>query len=190
MVWSILCVLLMFFSANDSYSQINDAEIYNYNNSTKILSQKFINALCKAARNQKNIDDPLAPSELEALIVMAAETGTDDSLKSKKVRNWHSKYGNSCQCPATKKYPAGDFLRQVVHSNNRSFANRVGPNNDLPMDLTLQSPADGLTIYEYINKERIRLEAKHHDLRYEFQKDQDWRDLMFFYFLFSEYGIN
>jgi len=121
---------------------------------------------------------------------MAAGTELEDSLKAIKVKQWHSQYGMQCQCKEKDGFPKGDFLRQVVHSNFKSFANRVGPKNDLSLDLSLKSPIDSLTIYEYVNKERKRLEAKHNDQRFEFQKDEDWRKIMFFYFLFSEFSVN
>lgn len=174
---------------NHTHGQISENEIYVTRGNSTVLSQKFINEICSAARNKTGADDLVTATYLEQLIVMAAGTSLDDSLKATKAKRWHSKYGPYCQCKATEKYPEGDFLRQVAHSNFRSFANKVGPKNDLSLDLSLKSPLDGLTIYEYINKERIRLEAKHHDRRFEFQQDEEWKDMMFFYFLFSEFGI-
>lgn len=185
-----LCISLSSFFLSVGYGQIGEDDIYISAGKNSKLSAKFVDALCDAARKARESDNSFAPSELEALIIMAASTGMDDSLKADKVKRWHARYGRQCQCEASKNFPKGSFLRQVVHSNYRSFANKVGPRNELPLNLSLKGPHDDLTIYEYINQERIRLEAKHHDKRFEFQQDEDWRNIMFFYFLFSEYSIN
>ncbi|MTI28356.1 hypothetical protein [Fulvivirga kasyanovii] len=163
-------------------------EVYTVTSGDSTLSKKFIKALCEAARTKSGAERPGLPSDLEALIVLAAGTGYNDADQPQKSLKWHEKYGSSCYCPASKNFPEGSILRQVVHANFREFANIVGPNNRLTLDL-LQTDADGLNIFEYINKRRMEIEASHNDKRFEFQQDEQWKDVMFFYFLFSEYRV-
>lgn len=172
--------------ANAQY--IEPREVYTINSGDSTLSEKFVKALCQAARTKSGSERPGLPSDLEALIVLAAGTGYYDSDQPQKSLRWHNQYGSSCRCPASEDFPAGSILRQVVHANFREFANIVGPNNRLSLDL-LQTDADGLNIFEYINKLRMEIEASHNDKRFEFQQDEKWKDIMFFYFLFSEYRV-
>ncbi|MEL7001870.1 MAG: hypothetical protein AAFN93_03950 [Bacteroidota bacterium] len=182
--------LMLSFGLNLGYGQVEEKNVYIVQGNDSSLSRMFIQELCQAARTKSGWDANFSRSDLETLILMAAGTDLQDSLKATKTKKWHSKFGRQCQCGEQLEFPKGDFLRQVVHSNFRAFANRVGPNNDLALDLTQKSPVDNLTIYQYVNKERKRLEAKHHDLRFEFQQDEEWRNIMFFYFLFAEFSIN
>ncbi|ELR73617.1 hypothetical protein C900_02702 [Fulvivirga imtechensis AK7] len=171
-------------------AQISTSGIYKIKNGDSTLAPTFIKALCKAAREKTGADNPGTPSTLESLVIMAAGTGYLDEDQPEKSMRWHSKFGSQCQCEATEEFPAGDFLRQVVHSNYRDFANLVGPNNRLSLDLSLKGPNDDLTIFDYINQIRIDIEASHDNRRFEFQQDEAWRNIMFFYFLFSEYRVN
>ncbi|MEM6525053.1 MAG: hypothetical protein AAF693_14720 [Bacteroidota bacterium] len=82
-----------------------------------------------------------------------------------------------------------NFLRLVVISNFRAFANIIGPKNRLPLDFDLVDPVDSLNIYDFVNNRRIEIEARYDDKRFEFQQDEEWRNLMFFYFLFSEFYL-
>ena len=81
-------------------------------------------------------------------------------------------------------------MRLVVQSNFRDFANIIGPNNRLSLNLELKDVNDQMTLLEYVNKRRIDIEKSYNDKRFEFQQDDEWRNIMFFYFLFSEYSIN
>lgn len=184
-----MCILL-FLGVSKGFAQIDESDIYLVRANDSTLSKKFIQEICKAARTRSGDNNTNGFSDLEALIIMAANTGPTDSTKAAKAKKWHTRFGKYCQCDAHENFPKGDFLRQVVHSNYRSFANKVGPYNELSLDLNLRSPIDDLTIYEYINQERIRLEAKHDNRRFEFQQDEEWRNTMFFYFLFAEYSVN
>ncbi|UII29983.1 hypothetical protein LVD17_16925 [Fulvivirga ulvae] len=168
---------------------IESHEVYAINAGDSTLSEKFIEAICLAARTKSGSDRPGLPSHLEALIILAAGTGYHDADQSQKSLRWHRKFGNSCYCSGSCKFPEGNILRQVVHADFREFANIVGPNNRLSLDLLQPDATDGLNIFEYINKERIDIEASHNDKRFEFQQDERWKNLMFFYFLFSEYRV-
>lgn len=186
--WGFLFLLVCSFHIISA--QISTSDIYQVKNGDSTLAPAFVKALCKAAREKTGANNPGFPSTLESLIIIASGTGYLDSDQPQKSFRWHSKLGRQCQCEATEGFPAGDFLRQMVHSNYRDFANIVGPNNRLSLDLSLKDPNDGLTIFEYINKTRIDIEASHDDKRFEFQQDETWRNIMFFYFLFSEYRVN
>lgn len=163
-------------------------EVYTIKSGDSTLTEKFVEALCHAARTKSGAERPGLPSDLEALIVLAAGTGYMDNDQPQKSLRWHQKFGKECYCTATEEFPAGSILRQVVHADFREFANIVGPNNRLTLDLWQTDP-DGLNIFEYINKQRISMEARYDDKRFEFQQDEKWRNIMFFYFLFSEYRV-
>lgn len=181
----ILIVLLVFGGVRPLFSQ-SDTTVYTEGDK---LTAAFVAKLCSAARYQLGVEN-IGPTELENDILFAAGTtyGAEDvaelSLK------WHTKYGNQCQCPANDDFEAGDILRQMVNSNFREFANIIGPKNRLPLNLALKDPVDGMTILEYINNQRVLLEKKYNNDRSKFQEDLKWRNIMFFYFLFSEYSIN
>lgn len=169
-------------------AQSNDP-IYHIKRGDSTLSEAFVNELCTAARYpETNPTDE--NTKLEELILKAAGTSYSDSLSSVKTNKWYLKYGLNVSCPADSLFPQGNFLRQVVHSNFREFANLIGPNRALELNVLAKTDADNLSLYEYTNELRKVLEAKHDNRRFEFQQDEEWRNIMFFYFLFSEYKIN
>ena len=178
-----LLIIFLCFSANIGLGQL---KIYTSENT---LSLQFINEICNAARNKEG-EGKLGASQLEKLISEAAGTFYTDSLQPILSFKWHKKYASQCICEKTEEYERGDILRQIVQSNFRKFANLVGPNNRLALDISFKDPVDSLTIREYVNQKRIALERKHHDRRFEFQQDEEWRNIMFFYFIFSEFSIN
>ncbi|MBL6445230.1 hypothetical protein JMN32_02850 [Fulvivirga sp. 29W222] len=184
-----LVTFYLAFPGRITYAQhIEPHEVYDITPTDSTLSEKFVEALCKAARTRSGEGRPGLPSDLEALIVLAAGTGFSDHDQPQKSLSWHQKFGRYCHCKSTDEFPAGSFLRQAVNANFREFANIVGPNNRLSLDL-LQTDADSLNIFEYINKQRIDIEASHNNKRFEFQQDEKWKNIMFFYFLFSEYRV-
>lgn len=185
--WGIVVLFISIIQTGYSQQVTN---IYVAQNGDSTLSPAFVKALCEAARTKAGEGNVGVPTVLESLIISAADTEYMHKEQPGKSLRWHRKYGSQCYCEATDRYSAGSFLRQVVHSNFREFANIVGPNNRLSLDLTIPDPNDHLTIMEYINKTRIDLEASHQDKRFEFQQDERWRNIMFFYFLFSEYQVN
>lgn len=170
-------------------AQVEPTDIYIIKSGDSTLSPQFVAALCKAARLE-TLDDEFPPGPLEEIIIRAAGTAYMDPDQPVKSLQWHKRFGKECYCEAKGKYPAGDILRQVVYSNYRKFADIVGPRKRLPLDLNLRDPNDNLTIYEYIDEKRMKLEAKHDNKRFEFQKDEEWRNIMFFFFIFSEYRVN
>lgn len=186
-----LCLIICFLLLSQPLlkAQVEPEEVYIIQSGDSTLSKKYVAALCIAARTKAGAERPGLPSDLEALIVLAAGTGYMDADQPAKSLKWHRKFGQQCYCNATENYPEGSILRQVVHSNFREFANIVGPNNRLSLDLQQTDP-DGLNIFEYINKQRIDIEASYDNKRFEFQQDEKWRNIMFFYFLFSEYRVN
>ncbi|MEQ8925030.1 MAG: hypothetical protein RLO81_04410 [Fulvivirga sp.] len=153
------------------------------------LSEDFITALCHYSRNPP-ADSESAPTPLERLILRA--TGTEFKSEDQPIKSlaWHKKFAEQCYCTETVEFEQGDFLRQVVQSNFREFANIIGPNNRLSLYLEFKDPNDGMNILEYVNHKRIAIEKRYDDKRFEFQQDEEWRNIMFFYFLFSEFSIN
>ncbi len=182
---AIFIIVLVVVGVRPLFSQVN-ITIYTKNNK---LTTAFVAKLCAAARYKIGVEK-IGPTDLESDIIFAAGTiyGAEDQAELS--FKWHTKYGSQCQCPANGEFEAGDILRQVVNSNFREFANIIGPKNRLPLDLSLKDPVDGMTILEYINNQRVLLEKKHDNDRSKFQEDIKWRNIMFFYFLFSEYSIN
>lgn len=178
-------LLLIINYSTCGLSQDNGIQVYK----NEQLSQEFIQEVCRAA-SDPTLRPSTGPSYLEKLINRAAGTSYKDSLQPEFVRKWHAKYAKGLTCPATDFFSGGDFLRLVVTTNFREFANLVGPTNRLPLDLSFVDPKDSLTIFEFVNQKRIHLEEKHHGKRFEFQQDEEWKNIMFFYFLFSEYNIN
>lgn len=178
-----LCSLL--FLTLSAHGQL---EINIYDAKGK-LTNEFINELCIAAREHTGNEDA-GPSKLEELINYAAGAIYNEKDQPLLSYKWHTKYGVQCYCEGTTKFKKGDIIRQVVQSNYREFANIIGPNNRLSLNLELIDPNDSLTVLEYVNQERKRLEKEHNDKRFEFQQDEEWRNIMFFYFLFSEFSIN
>ena len=177
---------LICFLANGSFSQNIDYPIYNTKGQ---LSSQFINAICQAARSKQKISNSFV-TELEVLISEAAGINHKSEELPEVSFKWFTKYGKQCHCAADKNFEEGNVLRQVVQADFREFANIIGPNNRLSLNLDLKDEKDGLTILEYVNKRRIDIEKSHSDKRFEFQQDDAWRNIMFFYFLFSEYSIN
>ncbi|QSE96933.1 hypothetical protein [Fulvivirga lutea] len=184
MIQKLLIILLFSIVVSATYAQ--EVTIYTPENN---LTDQFVASLCDAARNPPP-SDQLAPSKLELLIIQAAGTEFQAEDQAAKSLEWHKKYAEQCYCSQTEKFEKGGILRQVVQSNFREFANIVGPNNRLSLYLEFKDPHDGMTILEYINNKRISIEKAHDDKRFEFQQDEEWRNIMFFYFLFSEFSIN
>ncbi|MTI38738.1 hypothetical protein [Fulvivirga lutimaris] len=179
-------VVLLCFVFSISYSQDTDYPIYK---TTNQLSPQFINALCQAARTKQKVDNSFT-SQLEVLISEAAGINYKSEELPETSFKWFTKYGDQCHCPSDENFEEGNILRQVVQANFREFANIIGPNNRLSLNLEMKDAKDGLTLLEYVNKCRIDIEKSHNDKRFEFQQDEEWRNIMFFYFLFSEYSIN
>ncbi len=165
--------------------QASNILIYNKDSS---LTKEFVTELCIAARNKTRTKK--GHSYLEQLINRAIHTFQQDSTQQISSLKWHKKFASQCCCEKTKTFEEGDFIRQVVQSNFREFANIIGPNNRLSLHLSSKDPRDGFNIFEYVNSKRISLEEKHKNKRFEFQQDEEWRNIMFFYFLFSEFSIN
>lgn len=170
---------------NSSSGQLQNIIIYQKDST---LTSEFIRELCEAARTKAG--EGKAPSYLEQLINKAAGTYYKDSNQHTLSLKWHKKYAVECMCEEKKKFERGDFIRQTVQSNFREFANIIGPNNRLALDLSFRDPIDSLNVFDYVNAKRIALEEKHKNQRFEFQQDKKWRNIMFFYFLFSEFSIN
>ncbi len=178
-------ILLNSFLTLPAYSQVDQIQIYKNGK----LTTNFLQALCDAAVDPVHRGGTGA-SYLEKLINTAAGTYHLDSLQPVATKNWHSKFASELRCPAYNDFPESNFLRLIVETNYRDIANLIGPKNRLSLDLTHRDTKDSLTIFDYINRRRIQLEKKHNDRRFEFQQDQEWKNIMFFYFLFSEYNIN
>ncbi|MDX1629283.1 MAG: hypothetical protein R3345_11325 [Fulvivirga sp.] len=176
----LLCYIVVF--------PLNAQSIYKINDGDTVLAKSFINELCAAARNQQ--ENKTGPTKFEKLILQAANTHRKAPLSGTKTQKWHSQYADQIYCEANDNYPAGGLARQLIYSNNRSLANLIGPKNRLALDLTHKDPQDSLNVFQFIDRELARLEARHDNRRFEFQQDKDWRNMMFFYFLFSEYRIN
>jgi len=163
--------------------------IYTVQKGDSALTMSFIESACAAAR--KHIEtEPGKPFLLEQLILNASGASFKKENTASKTFTWHSKYGAQIQCTATNDYPAGNFLRQIVYSGFRDFANIVGPKNRLSLNLHQKDPYDSLSLFEFVDEHRIEIENRHKNNRFEFQQDEEWRNIMFFYFLFSEYKIN
>ncbi len=177
--------ILFTFITQLSYAQ----NIYTVEQGDSTLSPSFVTTICAAARNHMETE-PGKPHLLEQLILNAAEADFNQESTSSKTYSWHSKYGKEIFCPATGTYPAGNFLRQVVYSDFRDFANIIGPKNRLALNLLQQDPYDSLNMFDFVDERRLEIEASHKNKRFEFQQDETWRNIMFFYFLFSEYKIN
>jgi len=164
-------------------------EIYIVENGDSVLTKKFITEACEAARYPL---DPLPgkPFLLEQLILKASNSTFKSDSTPVKTNRWFKHHGQQCHCEADEKYPAGNLLRQVVLSDYREFANIIGPNKRLALDLYVKDKADGLNIFQFVDKKLQLIEGSHDNDREAFQKDEKWKNIMFFYFLFSEYKIN
>ena len=127
---------------------------------------------------------------LEQLINEAAGTHRGDSLQSQKTLSWDRRHIHALYCAAEGRHEAGDLIRQAIKSDFREFANIIGPNRHLTLDLFAPDPHDSLNSFEYIDARRQLYEARHNNDRAKFQQDEDWRKIMFYYFLFSEYKVN
>lgn len=163
--------------------------IYIINNGDSTLSPKFVKSMCIAARNHLETE-PGKPFLLEQLILDASGASFNQENTPNKTLPWHSKFGGDILCESSDKYPAGNFLRQIVYSGYRDFANIIGPKNRLSLNLHQKDSYDSLSMFEFVDKHRIEIEKRHNNNRFEFQQDEEWRNIMFFYFLFSEYKIN
>lgn len=183
------CISLLLFSsiAANVHCQTVDHNIYEITGNDSILTAAFIKKICRAIKQKGKLDN--GQMEAESLILKAADVSTKDTIQATKSIAWHNKYGNQCYCEAKDDFLEGNFLRQMVYADFRRFANIIGLHNRLPLDLTLKDSKDGRTIYKFINDLRLELEAGHDNRRFEFQQDEEWRNVMFFYFLFSEYSI-
>ena len=184
--------LLLFVSLTallkPGHSQEDDfGEMYDINGTDTVLKKDFIEKICQAARNKTGEEQ--YHTELEKLVSTAALTSPGAPEQQQNVAEWWKNYGISCQCPATKKFPEGNFLRQTFHSDFRLFSNIVGPEGRLSIDLDLLDPSDGLTLLEYINRYREKIEEKYDHNRKKFQKDKEWQAFIFFFMLYSEYRI-
>ncbi len=186
MIFHFKCSILFLFSINIGFGQNVNYPIYNSKNQ---LSEQFINSLCKAARTKETINTT-STSLLEVLISEAVGIDYKKEELPEVSFKWFTKYGDQCFCPTFEEFEGGNLLRLVVQSNFRDFANIIGPNNRLPLNLELKDVNDQMTLLEYVNKRRIDIEKSYDDKRFEFQQDEEWRNIMFFYFLFSEYSIN
>lgn len=160
----------------------NHLGIFRIENVDSVLTEGFIKSICQAIESQEFSDGKYV---LENLIQSASSGFGPDSTKT---RLWHSRFGNQCLCP-NKEGVYSNFLRMVVLTNFRGFANHIGPKNRTSLDFELKDPSDSLNIYDFVNSLRKKIEAEHEDKRFEFQQDERWRNLMFFYFLFSEFYL-
>lgn len=164
-------------------------QIYTIKNGDSILSAAFVTQLCHAARYPKETKTG-GPEKLEQLILSASNADFNEENTPSKTFRWHNQFGNQAYCKADDTYPPGNFIRQAILSNYRDFANIIGPKNRLTLNLKLKDPHDHLNIFEFVDKRIAQLEEKHDNRRFEFQQDKEWQNMMFFYFLFSEYKIN
>ena len=158
-------------------------QIYSTNGTDSALTAQFVKALCQSVITRAKYKGKF---ELENLIVKASANESPNSLK---IVKWHGKYGNECICPATKDFEQMNFLRLIVLSNFRDFANLIGPRNRVPLDFNLQDSSDSLNIYDFVNTLRKSIEFSYDNKRFEFQQDDQWKNVMFFYFLFSEFYL-
>jgi hypothetical protein len=179
-------VIPLCFILNSSFCQNLAYPIYKAKDQ---LSPQFISAICTAARTKQKTANSFV-TELEVLISEAAGIKYKSEELPEISFKWFTKYGSQCHCPSDENFEEGNILRQVVQADFRGFANIIGPNNRLSLNLEMKDAKDGLTLLEYVNKKRIDIEKSHNDKRFEFQQDEEWRNIMFFYFLFSEYSIN
>ncbi|MEM9389448.1 MAG: hypothetical protein AAGA02_03180 [Bacteroidota bacterium] len=182
--WNKLITLFIFTSfINYSLTAQDTLQIYSTSGTDSTLTTPFVKALCQSVITRARYKGKF---ELENLIVEAAANERPDSLKTVK---WHSKYGNECMCPATEDFEQMNFLRLIVLSNFRDFANLIGPGNRVALDFNLLDSSDSLNIYDFVNTLRKSIESSYDDKRFEFQQDERWKNVMFFYFLFSEFYL-
>ncbi|MTI20117.1 hypothetical protein E1176_03720 [Fulvivirga sp. RKSG066] len=153
------------------------------------ISPQFIKTLCHTVRYDHEMK-PGSPLPTEKLILVASGAHYKREETPEISKRWHNQHGAEIYCEVDENYPAGDFLRQIILSNNRDFANIVGPKNRLSLDLEVKDPRDQLNIYEFIDQQLAIVEDRYDNDRAQFQQDEGWRNMMFFYFLFSEYKIN
>lgn len=168
-----------------SFAQ-GDGEIKVYQSDSS-LTQDFIEEVCSAARNKTGSGDPNNASELEKLLNKAAGTEFKAPGQTNKLGAWWKEYAHQIHCRKEKGFPEGGLLRQIVFADFRSFANHIGPNGRLALDLELKDPVDSLTILEFVTKEREKIESEYP--REEFQKNNTWKKLIFYYMLFTEYKV-
>lgn len=180
--------LFLIIALSPVNAQVNS--IYQVNQKgDSSLTPYYIDNVCQAVRSHEE-SEKLAISRLEELILTAAGTSRIDSNSSSKTLRWHKKFGSQLICDSTKNYPNGSFLEQMVLSNFREFANLIGPNNHLTLETHIEKPDHPDNLFNFVDSLRLELEARHDNRRFEFQQDEAWRNIMFFYFLFSEYKIN
>jgi len=165
------------------------AQIYTVITGDSILSAPFVTKICHAARYHEE-KEAGGPEKLEQLILEASNADFNGKNTPRKTFKWYNKFGNQAYCKADDTYPAGNFIRQAILSNYRDFANIIGPKNRLTLNLKLKDSHDNLNVFEFVDKRIAQLEEKHDNRRFEFQQDEEWQNMMFFYFLFSEYKIN
>ena len=181
---------LLFFSGLTGYvtgQKISFNEMYQVYKGDTIMRDDFVLRICEAAR--KKTGQERYHSDLEKLISSAAFTAPGEDDQQLKVARWWKEFGIQCYCPRKRKFPGGNFMRQVFHADFRLFANIIGPGDRLTLDIDLPDPSDGLTLFEYINQQRIAREDHFDNNRGKFQKDKQWQSFIFFFMLFSEYKI-
>ena len=128
------------------------------------LSNEFVTALCDASRHRTMVAGGNI-TYLEQLINEAAGTHRGDSLQSQKTLSWHKRHIHALYCAAEGRHEAGDLIRQAIKSDFREFANIIGPNRHLTLDLFAPDPHDSLNSFEYIDTRRQLYEARHNNDR-------------------------
>ncbi len=166
------------------------SDIYIIENGDSSLNETFVAQLCEAARTHANSDDPNVPSDFERLLNAGAGTEFKAEGQKEKVFNWWTRFGSDCHCEKQKrKFPAGNVLRQVVHSDFRAIVNYLGPHGRLSLNLQMPDSEDGLNILQWVTQQRDVVQEKYNNERLRFQKDKNWRRIIFYYMLFTEYQV-
>lgn len=163
--------------------------IYHIENGDTVLQQSFVYSLCNAARTKEGEGKPNTPSLLEQLVIEAAGASFRTEDQGEKVYMWWSKFYKDCHCEADGTFPSGNLMHQVIHSGFREFGNEMGPERRLSIDMSLTYPPQNMNLLDYVVEELSKIEKKHNDELLKYQKDEEWKKIIFFFFLFSQFGI-
>jgi len=177
---------IIFFLILKVQGQSPDPLIYNADSS---LSRGFLDEICSAVRSRADIDLPGQPTKFESLISMAAGTGYKSTEQPVKIKNWWLKYKNQCNCGENKKIDAGHLLEQLIAADFRNAANLIGPNGRLDLALEVPYSGNGTTVLQYSRIQLDIIEEKYNHERIRFQKNKNWKRLMFYFMLFTEYQV-
>ena len=177
---------IVFFVIFNVRGQAPDLIIYNADSS---LSREFLDEICQAVQARTDIDVSDQPTKFESLISIAAGTYYKSFEQPLKIKNWWLKYKNQCNCEEYKRFEAGHLLEQLIAADFRNAANLIGPNGRL--DLALEVPYSGnvTTVLQYSRMQIDIIEEKYNYQRIKFQKNKNWKRLMFYLMLFTEYQV-